>query len=69
MIHDEENELDSNIHVSYAVLLRGPIKDFSALLKYVRETLKDSQLVYMRKSFGKLKIAEENQQLREAGAV
>jgi hypothetical protein len=53
MIDEEE------VHVSYAVLLRGPIRDFSALLKWAQETLKDSQLIYMKKSYGRLKIAEE----------
>ena len=52
-------EDEKEIHVSYAVLMRGPIKDFSALLKWIQETLKDSQLIYMRKSYGRLKIAEE----------
>jgi hypothetical protein len=54
-----EEELDLNIHVSYAVLLRGTVSDFSALLKWIHESLKDSQIVYMRKAFGKLKIVEE----------
>ncbi len=60
---EEQNSLAETI-VSYALVCRGPLKDFGAVKEYVKKWT-SSQVVYQTTSVGHLKIIREGGQPNE----
>ena len=57
-----ENERLEDVFVFYAVVAKGPLRNFVEVLEYIKKFLPDSRLIYQHKSLGYLRIEKAREE-------